>query len=67
VVKLLADERNVKLYEMYPREDSFRLKRRAVDRDEVESYGLRTPAGIEFRDIFLDEATNVGERSESPA
>lgn len=54
VVKLLADD-DVALYDMYPRADTFRLKRRLVDREEIASYGLRVPAAIEFKDVFLDD------------
>ena len=53
VVKLLASDRDVVLYNIYPLNDSFRLKRCRADRDVIESYGLRTPAAIEFKDSFL--------------
>ena len=55
MVKLLDRDLEVALYDMFPLEDSFRLKRRPVDRDEIGSYGLRTPAAIEFKNVFVDE------------
>jgi len=55
VVKLLADDSDVALYSIYPLDDSFRIKRRPVDRDEIGSYGLRAPATIEFKDVFVDD------------
>ena len=53
VVKLLDRNPSVFLYNMYPHKNSFRLKRRSVERDVIESYGLRTPARIEFKDTFF--------------
>ena len=54
--KLFSAERNVNLYEIYPLDDSFRLKRRRVDRDEIEACGgLRTSASLIFKDVLLPE------------
>jgi hypothetical protein len=53
VVKLLDRDLDVGLYDMVPLDDSFRLRRRPVNRDEIRSYGLRIPAAIEFKDVFL--------------
>lgn len=61
VVKLLDRDLDVALYDMVPIDESFRLKRRLVDRDEIGSYGLRVPAAIEFRDVFLGDETADGE------
>ena len=48
-------ERLVKFYAIQPRDDSFRLRRYAIDRDEIEASGVRSPAVLEFRDVFVDE------------
>ena len=53
VVKLLDGNHDVELYDIYPRDDSFRLKRTPVDREEFESRGMRQPAWLEFKDLFL--------------
>lgn len=67
VVKLLDGDHDVLLYDVYPLEDSFRLKRRLVDRDEIASCGIRTPAAIDFEDVFLvdemDSPDELGEPS----
>jgi hypothetical protein len=56
VTKLLDRDREVALYDTAPLHDSFRLRRNLIDRDELESYGLRTPPEIEFKDVFVDES-----------
>lgn len=56
IVRLHAhSDRPVKFYAVRPLEGSFRLGRHAIDRDEIESSGVRSPAGLEFRDVFIDE------------
>ena len=56
IVKLHArSERPIKFYAIYPLDDSFRLKRRTVDTDEIEATGLRSSAALDFRDVFIDE------------
>ena len=67
VVKLLDRDRDVALYEIYPLEDSFRLKRRSVDRVEIEAYGLHQPAALYFKDIFLNEETESSEEHDDPS
>ena len=65
VVKLLADDNEVALYSMYPLDSSFRLKRRLLDRDEIASYGLRIPAAIAFKNVFLaDDMVSPNEGDE---
>lgn len=52
-VKLHArSEHRVKFYKVDVAENSFRLKRFAVDVDEIEACGLRTSASLDFRDGF---------------
>ncbi len=45
IVKLHHTEQtknNVAFYKVYPQDDSFRLKKRRVDREEIQRFGLRT-------------------------
>jgi Protein of unknown function (DUF2971) len=63
VVKLLGTNPEVSLFDLYPRDDSFRLRRVPVDRNEIGSYGLRTPAAIEFKDVFLPEERDGADES----
>jgi len=56
IVKLHASsERPVKFYAIHPLEDSFGLKRRLMDADEIEATGVRTSALMDFPDVFIDE------------
>ncbi|MBN9559241.1 MAG: DUF2971 domain-containing protein [Alphaproteobacteria bacterium] len=55
VVKLLASDPDVKLYSIFSMDGSFRLSRRLIDRQQIECYGLKIPAAIEFKDVFLNE------------
>ena len=57
IVKLFANsDSNIAFYDLYPLEDSFRLKRRLVDTDEVKACGVQTSALLDFKDIILDES-----------
>lgn len=57
VVKLHAQSaRPIKFYAVRPSDGSFRLKRDAIDKDEIESTGVPSPAVLEFRDVFVDFA-----------
>jgi len=67
VVKLLDRDRDVALFNTYPLEDSFRLKRRPVDRDEIESFGMRQPAALAFKDFFLTEETEISGEQGDPS
>jgi hypothetical protein len=55
VVKLMSHDRSVNLYQIYPLDDSFRLRRRCVDRDEIEACGIRSSAFLDFKDVFLPD------------
>jgi hypothetical protein len=58
IVKLLADHPEIKLWQILPKDDSFRLRRSLVSRDEIEAMGVREPAFLMFKDIVwpdLDE------------
>lgn len=56
IVRLHArSDRKVKFYAIRPFDGSFRLRRREIDTEEIESSGVRSPASLEFRDVFVDE------------
>jgi len=56
IVKLhVSAEPAINFYDIYPLDDSFRLKRRLVDTDEIEATGLRSSTLLDFKDVFLDE------------
>lgn len=60
IVKLFANSDSlISFYDLYPLEDSFRLKRRRVDTAEIEACGVRTPALLDFKDVFLDKSENA--------
>lgn len=48
-----VDERP-KFYGIQPRNDSFGLRRFPIDVDEIDASGVREPAFLEFRDVFVD-------------
>ena len=56
IVKLFAKSIPIAFYDLYPLEDSFRLKRRLVDTDEIEACGVETSALLDFKDIVLDQS-----------
>jgi len=57
IVKLFANSTlPIAFYDLYPLEDSFRLKRRLVDTAEIEATGVRTSTLLDFRDVILDES-----------
>jgi hypothetical protein len=53
IVKLFSGHSPIGFFEIYPLDDSFRLKRRKVDRDEIEACGIRTSAILAFKDVVL--------------
>jgi hypothetical protein len=56
VVRLHArSDRAVRFYVIRPLDGSFRLRRHKIDTNEIESSGVRSPASLEFRDVFVDE------------
>lgn len=56
IVKLFANSNlPIAFYDLYPLEDSFRLKRRLVDTDEIEACGVETSALLDFKNVVLDE------------
>jgi hypothetical protein len=56
IVKLFTNSNSpISFYDLYPLEDTFRLKRRQVDTAEIEACGVRTSVLLDFKDVFLDE------------
>lgn len=51
IVKLLNDHEQIKLWQILPKEDSFRLRRTLVDRREIDAIGVREPAFLMFKDV----------------
>ena len=51
IVKLLSGKQSVVIYEVYPQDDSFRLRRRRADRDEIEACGVRTSPIFFFENV----------------
>jgi hypothetical protein len=51
IVKLLADRRNIRLWQVLPKDDGFQLRRSAVPRAEIEAAGVREPAFLMFKDV----------------
>ncbi len=60
IVKLFANfNLPIAFYDLYPLEDSFRLKRRLVDTDEIEACGVETSALLDFKNVVLDESEDA--------
>jgi hypothetical protein len=53
IVKLFSGHGSISFFEIYPLDDSFNLKSRPVDRDEVEACGIRRSAILAFKDVVL--------------
>jgi Protein of unknown function (DUF2971) len=60
IVKLLVNSASgIGFYDLYPLENSFRLKRRLIDTDEIEACGVETSALLDFKDVVLDESEDA--------
>ncbi len=56
IVKLYAtSNQHVKFYEIHPKGDSFYLKRRLIDTDEITATGVKSSVLLQFRDVFMGE------------
>jgi hypothetical protein len=56
IVRLHANsDRSIKFYAIRPLDGSFRLRKHVVDKEEIEASGVRGPAVLDFRDVFIDE------------
>ncbi|HEY5328282.1 MAG TPA: DUF2971 domain-containing protein [Acidobacteriaceae bacterium] len=56
VVRLLGSPGGMAFFEIYPRDDSFSLKRRPVDVNEVAACGVRDSAILAFKDVIVPDA-----------
>ena len=50
-----ASKPHVKFYEMYPKGDSFLLKRRLTNTEEIIAAGVKSSVLLELRDVFISE------------
>ncbi len=71
VVKLLSDHPRIKIWQVLPKDDGFGLRRRQVDRDEIEALAIREPGFLMFKDIVsddedLEELEDLGPVAEIP-
>jgi len=64
VVKLLNDHSRIKLWQMRPKEESFKLRRSLVDRGEIEAIGLREPPFLMFKDIVWPDIDEMVEEND---
>lgn len=55
IVKLLNDHPKIKLWQMLPKDRTFGLRRRQVDRDEIDALGVREPSFLMFKDLVWDD------------
>ena len=72
IVRLLSDNRSIKIWQVLPKDDGFGLRRYQVDRDEIEALAIREPGFLMFKDIVWDdddlgELEDVGPVPEIPA
>ncbi|MFK3891853.1 DUF2971 domain-containing protein [Sphingomonas sp. NPDC079357] len=61
LVKLLINHQDIKLYQIGPQGDTFKLRRRPVERDEIEQSSIRDPGFLYFTDIILDDEDESGD------
>jgi len=60
IVKLFANfDSSIAFYDLYALEDSFRLKRRSANTDEIEACGVQTSPLLGFKDLSLDESKDA--------
>lgn len=55
IVKLLNDHPEIKIWQVLPKEKGFKLRRRLVDRDEIDALAIREPAFLAFKDLVWDD------------
>jgi hypothetical protein len=58
LIHLLHREEGIKFYDVYSRDHSFRLHRRVIEQDEILARGIRIPAALIFKDVFLSDSPN---------
>jgi hypothetical protein len=64
IVKLFSGDRRIAFFRIYPLDDGFSLRRRPIDRDEVEACGIRSSAILVFKDWLCDAN---GEAADDPS
>jgi len=55
LVRLLTDQPQIKLWTIRPKEETFKLRRALIDRDEIYACGIQEPSFLTFRNIIWDE------------
>lgn len=55
IVRLLHDHQKIKLWQVVPKDSTFGLRRRQVDRDEINALGVREPSFLMFKDLVWDD------------
>lgn len=55
LVRLLHDQPQIKLYSISPREQTFKLRRTPIDRDEIDAGAISEPGWLMFKDVVWDE------------
>ncbi len=55
LVRLLHDQPQIKLYSISPKEQTFKLRRTPIDRDEIDADAIREPSWLKFKDVVWDE------------
>jgi hypothetical protein len=55
LVRLLHDQPQIKLYSISPKEQTFKLRRTSIDRDEIDAGAISEPGWLMFKDVVWDE------------
>jgi hypothetical protein len=58
VVKLFSGQADIEFYDIYPLGNTFKLRRRAINRSEVEACGLRGSARLDFKNVVLPQLSD---------
>lgn len=53
IVRLFSGNKKIAFFEIYPLDDSFRLRRRLADRNEIEACAVGSSAMLDFKDVVL--------------
>lgn len=67
VVKLLNGLPKIKLYGIYPKDDTFRLARSLIDREEIDMFGISEPGFLLFPDVVFDDVDVPADEIPAPA
>ncbi len=51
----LTDQPQIKLWIIRPKEETFKLRRALIDRDEIYDYGIQEPSFLMFKNIIWNE------------